>query len=233
MIHIAASGTYPNRGREWLFTLRRETRKAGPDDTFVKRATYRAFLPNPLPPDPPVDLDRMLALLSKADRALARLDGSVQNLPDPDLFVLMYVRKEAVLSSQIEGTQSSLNDVLEAEAQIFEPQNKADVGEVLNYIAALNEGLKRLETLPVSTRLIREIHARLMRGVRGAEKQPGEVRRTQNWIGAHGTNLAEAIFVPPPPDLMNDALNDLEKFLHADTPNIPALVKVGLAHASI
>jgi len=172
----------------------------------------------------------MLALLSKADRALARLDGSVHNLPDPDLFVFMYIRREAVLSSQIEGTQSSINDVLEAEAKIFGYAHQ-DVGEVLNYVAAMNEGLQRLTKLPMSIRLIREIHARLMRGVRGAEKQPGEIRTSQNWIGPQGAGLAEAIFVPPPPALVMDSLSDFERFLHADTPEIPALVKVGLAHA--
>jgi Fic family protein len=191
---------------------------------------YGAFIPAPLPPTPPIDVAGMLALLSKADRALARLDGSVHNLPDPDLFVLMYMRKEAVLSSQIEGTQSSLNDVLEAEASMFEGERK-DVGEVLNYIAAMRDGLQRLETLPLSIRLIREIHARLMRGVRGAEKQPGEIRTSQNWIGPQGTHLGEALFVPPPPTHVIDALGDLETFFHAETPEIPALVKVGLAHA--
>jgi Fic family protein len=198
---------------------------------YVRQPTgYGGFIPAPLPPTPPIDVAGMLALLSKADRALARLDGSVHNLPDPDLFVLMYMRKEAVLSSQIEGTQSSLNDVLEAEASMFEGERK-DVGEVLNYIAAMRDGLQRLETLPLSIRLIREIHARLMRGVRGAEKQPGEIRTSQNWIGPQGTHLGEALFVPPPPTHVIDALGDLETFFHAETPEIPALVKVGLAHA--
>lgn len=199
---------------------------------YVRQPTgYRAFIPSPLPPVPPVDLGGMLALLSKADRALARLDGSVHNLPHPDLFVFMYVRKEAVLSSQIEGTQSSLNDVLEAEARMFDREQTKDVGDVLNYIAAMNHGLRRLETLPLSIRLIREIHVHLMRGVRGAEKGPGEIRTSQNWIGPEGTHLGEALFIPPPPHAVMDALSDLETFLHAETPEIPALIKVGLAHA--
>lgn len=195
-----------------------------------QRGGYPAFILAPLPPDPPLAMTGMLAQLSRADRALARLDGSVHNLPDPDLFVLMYVRKEAVLSSQIEGTQSSINDVLEAEARVFDHAPK-DVGEVLNYVAAMNEGLRRLDTLPLSLRLIKQIHARLMRGVRGAERLPGEIRTSQNWIGPQGTGIGDAIFVPPPPDLVADSLSDLERFLHAETPEIPPLIKVGLAHA--
>jgi Fic family protein len=175
----------------------------------------------------------MQALLSKADRALGRLDGSVQTLPDPDLFVFMYVRKEAVLSSQIEGTQSSINDVLEVEASIFDPdpEHRKDAREVLNYVAAMDEGLQLLQNLPLSIRLIRKIHSRLMQGVRGKEKQPGEIRTIQNWIGPSNTPLNQAIFVPPPPNEVMNALGDLEHFLHEDPPNIPTLLKVGLAHA--
>jgi Fic family protein len=192
---------------------------------------YRAFVPAPLPPDPPVAIDAELQQrLSAADRALGRLDGSIHTLPDPDLFVLMYVRKEAVLSSQIEGTQSSLTDVLKAEAEIFDPDTPRDVAEVINYIAAMNLGLERLKELPVSLRLIREIHARLMQGVRGGERAPGEFRRSQNWIGPAGAALREATFVPPPPDVAEAALGDLERFLHADD-RLPPLVRIGLAHA--
>lgn len=192
---------------------------------------YRAFIPAPLPPDPPIQLNLELqTLLSKADRALGRLDGSIQTLPDLDLFVLMYVRKEAVLSSQIEGTQSSLDDVLEAEAQVFSATRPRDVDEVLNYVQAMNYGLERLQTLPVSVRLIREIHEHLLRNVRGSEHQPGELRRTQNWIGPAGCTLNEATFVPPPPHEMPAALAQWERFLHADDA-IPYLLKVGLAHA--
>ncbi|MBW4687889.1 MAG: Fic family protein [Komarekiella atlantica HA4396-MV6] len=172
----------------------------------------------------------MWNLLSQADRALGRLDGSTDALPNPDLFVFMYVRKEAVLSSQIEGTQASLIDVLEFESQALEPDNPQEVAEVVNYIAAVNHGLERLTTLPISLRLIREIHQILMQGVRGSEREPGEFRRTQNWIGSGGCSLTNATYVPPPPHEMNQTLNNLEIFLHDTTP-IPALIKVGLAHA--
>ncbi len=192
---------------------------------------YKAFIPNTLPPTPEIIMDQeMWNLLSKADRALGRLDGVTDALPNPDLFVFMYVRKEAVLSSQIEGTQASLIDVLELESQALEPDNPQEVAEVVNYIAAINYGLKRLKNLPVSLRLIREIHQELMKGVRGAERNPGEFRRTQNWIGAGGCSLAEATYVPPPPHEMLQSLDNLEKFLHGPQP-MPTLIKVGLAHA--
>src|SRR5579884_1924015 len=159
---------------------------------------YRAFIPAPLPPDPPVALDEPLrTLLSQADYALGRLDGAVLTLPNPDLFV--FVRKEAVLSSQIEGTQSSLQNLLAAEARLNDPDEPDDVSEVVSYVRAMNHGLKRLAKLPVSVRLIREIHAELMRGVRGGRLTPGELRTSQNWIGPAGCTLAEATFVPPPP----------------------------------
>jgi Fic family protein len=192
---------------------------------------YRAFVPAPLPPRPPVRLDGELnVLLSRADRALGRLDGSIQTLPNPALLVFMYVRKEAVLSSQIEGTQSSLQDVLAAEAELFGPDTRPhDVDEVLNYVRAMNYGLARLADLPVSVRLIREIHERLLTGVRGSRLTPGELRRSQNWIGPAGSTLNEATFVPPPPELVPGALGELERFLHTPD-NLPALVKIGLAH---
>ena len=192
---------------------------------------YRAFIPAPLPPNPPVRVDaQMQVALSQAELALGRLDGSIQTLPDPDLFVFMYVRKEAVLSSQIEGTQSSLDDLLEAEAKIFRADRPRDVEEVLNYVNAMNYGLERLRTLPISVRLIREIHKRLLKGVRGARRQPGELRTTQNWIGPGGCTLNEATFVPPPPSEVPKALGDWERFLHKDYA-MPFLIKVGLAHA--
>ncbi|MDC7787727.1 Fic family protein [Rhodoplanes sp. TEM] len=169
-------------------------------------------------------------LLSEADLAMGRLDGSIQILPNPDLFVFMYVRKEAVLSSQIEGTQSSLQDLLAAEASIFGPEHPSDVDEVINYVAAMNHGLGRLAELPVSARLIREIHERLLHGVRGAHLTPGELRRSQNWIGPGGCTLAEATFVPPPPHEVPEALGALERFLHAGD-DLPLLIKIGLAHA--
>jgi len=191
---------------------------------------YRAFMPAPLPPQPALALGGELqGLLSAADRALGRLDGSVLTLPNPDLFVFMYVRKEAVLSSQIEGTQSSLQDLLAAEAQLFEPTLPRDVDEVINYVRAMNHGLARLAELPVSVRLIREIHAELMRGVRGGRLQPGELRTSQNWIGPAGCTLATATFVPPPHHAVPAALGDLENFLHASD-ELPPLVKIALAH---
>ncbi len=169
-------------------------------------------------------------VLSEADRALGRLDGSIQTLPNPDLFVYMYVRKEAVLSSQIEGTQSSLQDLLSAEAKILSPTQPHDVSEVVNYVQAMNYGLKRLAELPVSVRLIREIHERLVAGVRGSHLVPGELRTSQNWIGPGGCTLHEAVFVPPPPNEVPVALGQLEHFIHTDS-DLPLLIKIGLAHA--
>ena len=192
---------------------------------------YRAFIPAPLPPAPPVRIEGELQrLLSQADLALGRLDGSIQILPNPDLFVLMYVRKEAVLSSQIEGTQSSLQDLLAAEAQLYAPEAPKDVDEVINYVAAMNHGLARLAELPVSVRLIRELHEKLLAGVRGHRLTPGEVRTSQNWIGPGGCTLNEATFVPPPPELVPQALGDWEAFLHAED-DLPVLIRIGLAHA--
>lgn len=193
---------------------------------------YRAFIPAALPPEPPVVLEGELrVLLSQADRALGRLDGSVVTLPNPDLFVFMYVRKEAVLSSQIEGTQSSLQDLLAAEADLFDSADiPRDVDEVINYVDAMNYGLARLNELPVSVRLIREIHERLLRGVRGRHHTPGELRRSQNWIGPGGATLAEATYAPPPAEDVPEALGNLERFIHASD-EIPLLVKIGMAHA--
>lgn len=194
-------------------------------------ANYQAFIPAPLPPVPPLRLEGELQrLLSTADVALGRLDGSIETLPNPDLFVFMYVRKEAVLSSQIEGTQSSLQDVLSAEAEIITADSPRDVGEVINYIAAMKHGLARLSELPVSTRLIREIHERLLYDGRGSRLTPGELRKSQNWIGPGGCTLKEATFVPPPPEMVPQALGDLETFLHNHS-NLPLLIKIGLAHA--
>jgi Fic family protein len=195
-------------------------------------AGYRAFMPASLPPDPPVRMDGELrVLLSRADRALGRLDGSVATLPNADLFVFMYVRKEAVLSSQIEGTQSSLQDLLAAEADLFDAVDvPRDVDEVVNYVRAMNHGLSRLGDLPMSVRLIREIHEQLMEGVRGGRLTPGELRRSQNWIGPGGAGLRDAVFVPPPAELVPQALSELETFLHSPD-DLPLLVKIGLVHA--
>lgn len=192
---------------------------------------YVAFIPRSLPPDPSIVFDdEMRDLLSRADRALGRLDGSVLSLPNPDLFVFMYVRKEAVLSSQIEGTQASLGDILEVEAQIFDPTRPNDTEEILNYVNALNYGLLRLQDLPISLRLIREIHERLMQGVRGQHATPGEFRRTQNWIGPAGATLRNASFVPPPPSELTRLLGELEHYLHTED-RLPLLVRIALIHA--
>ncbi|MDA1101922.1 MAG: Fic family protein [Proteobacteria bacterium] len=199
---------------------------------YVRQAAgYRAFIPAPLPPIPGIEIDaEMQALLSRADRALGRLDGSIQTLPNPGLFVFMYVRKEAVLSSQIEGTQASINDLLEVEARVFDPKHPKDVGEVLNYVLAMNHGMERLETLPLSLRLLREIHERLMQGVRGNEMKPGEFRTSQNWIGPQGGALMDASYVPPPHGELLNHLGAFETFLHVDI-DMPPLIKIGLAHA--
>lgn len=172
----------------------------------------------------------MLALLSQADQALGRLDGATQTLPNPDLFVAVYVRREAVFSSQIEGTQSTLEDLLAYELDPRIPDMPQDVEEVIRYVRAMNYGLERLATLPLSLRLIREIHAELLSGVRGADRRPGEFRTTQNWIGAGNVPLSQATFVPPPPHELLQALDNLEKFLHGGS-ELPALLQCGLVHA--
>jgi Fic family protein len=192
---------------------------------------YTAFVPFDLPPNPDINIDvEMRDLLSRADRALGRLDGSIEALPNPDLFIYMYVRKEAVLSSQIEGTQASLGDLLEAEAKLFDPLRPDDTEEILNYVEALNYGLQRLEELPLSLRLLREIHLRLMTGVRGQHATPGEFRRSQNWIGSAGATLRTASFVPPPPSELDRLLGTFETYLH-EQGQLPLLVQLGLIHA--
>lgn len=197
---------------------------------FVPQPTgYVAFEPAPLPPDPPIRIEGELArLLSAADVALGRLDGITGILPNPDLFVAMYVKQEAVLSSQIEGTQASLTDVLQFEAGEQEDARLRDVQEVVSYVGAMNYGLTQTE-LPLSLRLLREIHGRLMRGVRGEHLEPGDFRRTQNWIGPAGCTLSTAAFVPPPPHLLLQVMGDLERFLHDES--LPPLIHAGLAHA--
>ena len=199
---------------------------------YVKQPQhYRAFIPAHLPPDPPIQMDAELAkMLSDADRALGRLDGVATMLPNPDLFVAMYVRHEAVLSSQIEGTQSTLEDVLEYEIDAAGETRPKDVEEVVNYVRAMNHGLARLREFPLALRLIREIHGVLLEGVRGQEREPAEFRRSQNWVGPQGCTLRDAEYVPPPVHEMQTALGDFEKFLH-DRDTLPVLVHCGLAHA--
>lgn len=192
---------------------------------------YKSFVPAELPPNPPIQYDDELqGLLSLADRKLGRLDGVTQILPNPELFVAMYVKKEAVLSSQIEGTQASFVDVLSTEYNQADDQRHDDVKEVINYVDAMNWGLEQLASFPLSLRLIRNIHARLIHNTRGANKNPGEFRTSQNWIGPAGCTLNTATFVPPTVPDMNVALGDLELFIHQED-FIPALVKIAMIHA--
>ena len=197
-------------------------------ETVAVSETVRAFVPPPLPPEPAIDVLSLLERLSLAERALGRLDGITMLLPRQELFLYMYVRKEAVLSSQIEGTQSTLSDLLrfETEAQAGQPVD--DIREVSNYVDAMMYGLERMETLPMSLRLIREMHARLLHSGRGGTKDPGEFRRSQNWSG--GTRPGNALFVPPPVTEMAGCLDAFERFMHDDQSRLPALIKAGLLH---
>lgn len=189
---------------------------------------YRAFLPKPLPPIPALQIDEeMVTLLSNASLSLGRLNGLTAIINDPDLFVYLFVRKEALLSSQIEGTQCSLEDVLE---ETGAEQESPEIEEVSNYVTAMNRGLARLQELPVSARLMREMHAVLMRGVRGSGKTPGEFRTSQNWIGSPGATLMTAHFVPPPPDQVGSCMSALEKYVH-ESDGLPPLIRVALIHA--
>ena len=189
-----------------------------------------AFVPPPLPPTPPVRLHELHHPLDRANQALGRLDGIRSALPDPKLFLYMYVRKEALLSSQIEGTQSSLSELLRFESDRAPGAPvAADVEDVSNYVAAMRHGIGRLAELPISVRLIREVHGKLLASGRGAAGQPGEFRRSQNWIG--GTRPGNARFVPPPQERVIELMADLERFVHDDTQALPFLVKVGLIHA--
>ena len=190
--------------------------------------SYSAYVPQKLPPSPPLALEPLYPLLDKANLALGRLDGMSEMIPDASLFLYMYVRKEAVLSSQIEGTQSSLSDLLTYELEDLPGAPVNDVEEVSNYVAAMNHALKRLKDLPLSLRLIREMHAVLLSRGRGQRMNPGEFRASQNWIG--GTRPGNAAFVPPPPDRLIECLGDFEKFLHDTRHRLPTLVKAALAH---
>lgn len=191
---------------------------------------YRAFFPADLPPYPPIAIDgELLTLLLAAQGALARLEGAMRTIPNADLFLSMYIRREAVLSSRIEGTRSTIGDLLAAEARLTNPPQPADVQEVANCVRAMRFGLERLESLPVSVRLIREMHGLLMEEVRGSHLTPGELRRTQNWIGRPGSTIATATFVPPPAHAVPDALANLERFLHSRD-EMPLLLRIGIAH---
>lgn len=190
----------------------------------------RAFIPVPLPPVPPLMLEgRLRQTLEAATLALGRLDGVATLLPDPDLFIYAYVRKEAVLSSQIEGTQSSLSDLLAFEIDDAPGTLIGDVVEVSNYVAALEHGLERLRgDFPLSNRLIREIHRIILSTGRGSQLHPGEFRTSQNWVG--GRRPGNAVYVPPPPHAVADCMGELEQFLHARDDGLPTLVRAGLAH---
>jgi len=190
----------------------------------------KAFVPNPLPPDPPLETsERLQDAINRAHLALGGLNTVTSLLRDVDIFLYMYVRKEAVYSSQIEGTQSTLIDLLRYEGKNTPGVPLDDVTQVSQYVAAMNIGLKRLQEIPLSLRLIRELHAILMHHGRGSDKTPGEFRTSQNWIG--GSRPGNARFVPPPPDLLMDCLGAWEKFLHNDPVRTPTLIKVALAHA--
>lgn len=200
----------------------------------ASEAAYWAFMPNPLPPDLPFDAE-LVRILSDADRALGELAGQGRTLPNPQLLIRPFVRREAVLSSRIEGTQADIADLYAYEAgQLPLPGVKpappeSDVHEVYNYVRALEYGLERLSTLPVSLRLTRELHERLMEGVRGDKATPGEFRRSQNWIGRPGCSLNEAEYVPPPAPEMTEALDALEKYLHREN-SYPPLMRLAFIH---
>ena len=188
---------------------------------------YWTFIPNTLPP--PIQLtDNLVNQLSEADRALGTLNGMGATLPNPHLLLVPFTRREAVLSSRIEGTMASLSDLFHFEAG-REAAVPGDVREVSNYVRAMEHGLQRLSELPLSTRLVRELHERLLRGVRGEHYTPGEFRTSQNWIGSPGCTLDEATFVPPPPDEMPALLSDWERFLHAPS-RFPPLIECALMH---
>ncbi|PLX67100.1 MAG: cell filamentation protein Fic [Denitrovibrio sp.] len=189
---------------------------------------YNAYVPNPLPPEPSIDLRELYPLLDKASVALGRLDGMSTILPDTTLFLYMYVRKEAVLSSQIEGTQSSLSDLLIYENEAVPGAPIDDVTEVSSYVAAMYYGLEMLKSFPMSLRLIKEIHEKLMTNSRGGTKQPGEFRKTQNWVGGKHPSVSK--FVPPPPEKLMECLDSFEKYLHDEKDVMPVLVKAAIAH---
>jgi Fic family protein len=200
------------------------------ETTTVAGETVRAFIPGPLPPVPPLQLDGAInPLLERALLALGRLDSVTTLLPGTDLFLYAYVRKEAVLSSQIEGTQSSLSDLLLFELEQAPGVPLNDVQEVSNYVAAMDYGIRQLrKDFPLSSRLIREIHEKLLARGRGSNKEPGQFRRSQNWIG--GTRPGTAAFVPPPQITVADCVSDLEKFIHKPDHILPVVIQAGLVH---
>lgn len=198
---------------------------------YIQQPTgYKAFIPNRLPPEPSIELNaEMQQLLHEATLELGRLDAATLYLPNPNLFLSMYVRKEALLSSQIEGTQASLDDVLELEAKPESGKRLGDATDVVNYVKAMNYGLERINSLPLSMRLIREIHSQILSSGRGTEKRPGEFRKSQNWIGPAGSTLSNATFVPPPVHEMKDALANLEQYMHSTSETV--LIRSAVVHA--
>ena len=188
---------------------------------------YQSFVPSPLPPTPPFEISEdILEQLIKANSQLAILESVATRIPDVDLFVSMYVRKEALMSSQIEGTQATLEDVLDP---LIEDNTNRNVAEVVNYIKATEYAIRRLHELPLCNRLLKETHAILMEGVRGQEKNPGEFRCSQNWIGGKGSTLRNAKYIPPSPDDMTEAMSDLEKYINADD-RLDGLIRAALIH---
>ena len=194
---------------------------------YVKCTGYEAFIPNPLPPE--IDwTGRVIRSLSDADRLIGQLSGEGKKLPNPHLLIRPFIKREAVLSSRIEGTQTTLGELLANDAGAVVNRSHDDLREVGNYVAAMDYGIKRLNTLPLSLRLVREVHGKLMEGVRGNHATPGQFRKTQNWIGPAGCTLQNATYVPPSPELLMDCLGTWEQFLHVQT--IPPLVQAGLLH---
>lgn len=188
---------------------------------------YQSFVPSPLPPTPPIEISEdILEQLIKANSQLAILESVATRIPDVDLFVSMYVRKEALMSSQIEGTQATLEDVLDP---LIEDNTNRNVADVVNYIKATEYAIRRLHELPLCNRLLKETHAILMEGVRGQEKNPGEFRYSQNWIGGKGSTLRNAKYIPPSPDDMTEAMSDLEKYINADD-RLDGLIRAALIH---
>lgn len=190
-------------------------------------AEYKSFIPNPLPPKPEVEMNNdIVSLLIKANKTISTLEGISSRIPDMALFVSMYVRKEALMSSQIEGTQATLEDIFDP---MIEKNTNRNVADVVNYIKATEYAIKRLNTLPLCNRLIKEAHAVLMEGVRGQEKNPGEFRHSQNWIGGQGSTLKNARYIPPNPEDMNSAMSDLEKYMN-DEDDLDFLIRTALIH---
>ena len=188
---------------------------------------YKSFVPNPLPPVPPIELSEdIVGLLVKANSQLAVLESIAARIPNVELFISMYVRKEALMSSQIEGTQATLEDILDP---MLDTNTNRNIADVVNYIKATEFAITRLQTLPLCNRLIKETHAVLMKGVRGQEKNPGEFRHSQNWIGGQGSTLKNARYIPPSPDDMQNAMSDLEKYINTDD-DLDALIQAALIH---